>query len=216
MQACLDIGVNVRDGPPVGNEPERLHDTASGVTVTSTQQVSDEVDQQRRRVPADGLVVERAPGLVAGSATEVPSRNDGDARKRRRQARDEPLPARYEGDIRHNDDHIVRPLNHPMSGTVEELRRPAPVMVGELCGAFEIELPGDIRGRRQFVDCVLGRPCGERSEPVRVCPGRVGDEYPDIDLQIASTLALGCHQFGSLASARSRIIHSNDCSPRAH
>ena len=216
VQARLDIGVDRRDGPSVGNELERLHDAVVGVTVTSAQHVSDEVDQQRRPIPADGLVVERALGLVTGAATEVSGRDDGDARERGRQPRNEPLSLRYEGDIRHDDDDVVRPLDHPVRGTIEELRRSAPVVIGEPCGPLEIEPPGDVRGRRQFVDCVFGRPRGELPELVGVGPGRVGDEHPDVDLQIDRSLALGRYQFGCLASARPGIVHLDESYPQAH
>ena len=50
----------------------------------SAERVADEVDQQRRRVPADGPVIERVSGLLAGTAAEVPGGDDGDAREGRR------------------------------------------------------------------------------------------------------------------------------------
>jgi len=67
---------------------------------------------------------------------------------------------------------------------VEELGGAAPVVVGEACRLEEVEPPGDVRRRREFVDGVLGRPGRERPESVRVGGRRVGDEHPDVDAQV--------------------------------
>ena len=160
-------------------------------------------------------MVERVPGLVAGTAAEVPGGDDGDAREGGRQPGDEPLRPRDERDVRHHDDEVVRPPDHPVGGAVEELRRSAPVVVGQPRGVLEVEPPGDVRRRRQFVDRILGCSRGEPPESVRVGPWSVGDEHSDVDLQTDRPLGLGRDQFGRFTLARPGTVHSVDRDPRA-
>ena len=49
-----------------------------------------------------------------------------------------------------------------------------------------------------------------------VGPRRVGDEQPDVDLQVERSLTLGGHEIGRLVSALPGVIHSTDCLPCAH
>jgi hypothetical protein len=146
----------------------------------------------------------------------VVRRDDDDARQRRRQPGDEPLPARDERGVRHHHHDVVGALDHAVGGAVEELGRPARVVVGQSGRFLEGEPPGDVRRGRQFVDRVLGRTRGKGPEPVVVGTGGTGDEEPDVDLQTGRTLALGRGQLGVLTSVRSGATHETHASPRPY
>ncbi len=193
MEIPLDVRVDRRNGPSFRIESERLHDAPVGVAMASAQHVPDEVDHERRRIPADGGVLERASRFVAGRTAEGVRRDDRDARERRRQSGDEPLRARDERNVRHDEDEVVRPLDHLVCGAVEELRGPSPVIVCERDRVLEVEPPGNVRDRREFVDRIFGSLRRKRLEPARVGSRCVRDQHPHVDLQPGRPLALGCH-----------------------